>query len=308
MVVVEVPDGGQAWVFSERLACVRCGVSFPEVSPRMFSFNNPYGACPACGGLGTRLELDPDLVVPDPRKSLAKGALAPWAGRESVYFRQTLAVLARKRRFSLDTPWKELSKATRELILRGTGEDGGFDGVLGGLERRYKETTSEDTRLEIERYMSERPCPACGGGRLRPESLAVRVGGRSIHQVCALTIKEAGAFFDALTLGEREQAIARRVLKEIRERLGFLRTWASSTSRSTGRPARSPAARGSGSASRRRSGRAWSASSTSSTSRRSVSTSGTTGGSSTRCSGCGTSATRSWSSSTTRRRSGPPTT
>ena len=222
VVVVEVPDGGQAWVFSERLACARCGVSFPEVSPRMFSFNNPYGACPACGGLGTRLELDPDLVVPDPRKSLAKGALAPWAGRESVYFRQTLAVLARKRRFSLDTPWKELSKATRELILRGTGEDGGFDGVLGGLERRYKETSSEDTRLEIERYMSERPCPACGGGRLRPESLAVRVGGRSIHQVCALTIQEAGGFFDALALGEREQAIARRVLKEIRERLGFL--------------------------------------------------------------------------------------
>jgi excinuclease ABC subunit A len=188
----------------------------------MFSFNNPYGACPACGGLGTRLELDPALVVPDPRKSLAKGALAPWAGRESVYFRQTLAVLARKRRFSLDTPWKELSKTIRELVLRGTGEDGGFDGVLGGLERRYKETTSEETRLEIERYMSERPCPACGGGRLRPESLAVRVGGRAIHQVCALTIKEAGSFFDALVLGEREQAIARRVLKEIRERLGFL--------------------------------------------------------------------------------------
>ena len=222
VVVVEVPDGGQAWVFSERLACVRCGISFPEVSPRMFSFNNPFGACPACGGLGTRLELDPDLVVPDPRKSLAKGALAPWAGRESVYFRQTLAVLARKRRFSLETPWKELSKATRELILRGTGEDGGFDGVLGGLERRYKETTSEDTRVEIERYMAERPCPTCGGGRLRPESLAVRVGGRPIHQVCALTIKEAGVFFDGLALGEREQAIARRVLKEIRERLGFL--------------------------------------------------------------------------------------
>jgi excinuclease ABC subunit A len=222
VVVVEVPDGGQAWVFSERLACAGCGISFPEISPRMFSFNNPYGACPACGGLGTRLELDPALVVPDPRKSLAKGALAPWAGRESVYFRQTLAVLARKRRFSLDTPWKELSKTIRELVLRGTGEDGGFDGVLGGLERRYKETTSEETRLEIERYMSERPCPACGGGRLRPESLAVRVGGRAIHQVCALTIKEAGSFFDALVLGEREQAIARRVLKEIRERLGFL--------------------------------------------------------------------------------------
>jgi excinuclease ABC subunit A len=222
VVVIEVPDRGQAWVFSERLACTRCGVSFPEISPRMFSFNNPYGACPACGGLGMRLELDADLVVPDPRRSLAQGALAPWAGRESLYFRQTLAVLARRRRFSLDTPWRDLPKATRELILRGTGEDGGFDGVLGVLERRYKETTSEETRVEIERFMSERPCPACGGGRLRPESLAVRVGGRAIHEVCALTIRAAARFFDELVLGEREQAIARRVLKEVRERLGFL--------------------------------------------------------------------------------------
>jgi excinuclease ABC subunit A len=222
VVVIEVPDGGQAWVFSERLACARCGVSFPEMSPRMFSFNNPYGACPTCGGLGTRLELDPDLVVPDPRKSLAQGALAPWVGRESVYFRQTLSLLARKRRFSLDTPWRDLPRATREVVLRGTGEDGGFDGVLGVLERRYKETTSEETRLEIERFMSERPCPACGGGRLRPESLAVRVGGRAIHEVCALTIRGAARFFGELALGEREQTIARRVLKEIRERLGFL--------------------------------------------------------------------------------------
>jgi excinuclease ABC subunit A len=222
VVAVEAAEGGAAWVFSERLACARCGVSLPEISPRMFSFNNPYGACPTCGGLGTRLELDPDLVVPDPRRSLAQGALAPWAGRESVYFRQTLAVLARRRRFSLDTPWRDLPKATRDLILRGSGEDGGFEGVLGVLERRYRETTSEQTRLEIERFMAERPCPACGGGRLRPESLAVRVGGRAIHEVCALTIRGAARFFDELVLGEREQAIARRVLKEIRERLGFL--------------------------------------------------------------------------------------
>jgi excinuclease ABC subunit A len=213
---------GQAFVFSERLACVRCGVSFPEVSPRMFSFNNPYGACPECGGLGTRLELDPELVVPDPRKSLKGGALAPWAGRESVYFRETLAVLARRRRFSLETPWRELGRATRELILHGSGEEGGFEGMLGVLARRYRETTSEEARLEIERFMSERPCPACKGGRLRPESLAVRVGGRSIQEVSALTIREAARFFEALVLGEREQAIARRVLKEVRERLGFL--------------------------------------------------------------------------------------
>jgi excinuclease ABC subunit A len=228
VVVVEVGDGGgsgQALVFSERLACVRCGISFPEVSPRMFSFNNPYGACPECGGLGTRMELDPELVVPDPRKSLKTGALAPWIGRETVYFKQTLAVLARRRRFSLETPWRELSKATRDHVLfgdRGAGDEGGFEGMLGVLQRRYKETTSEEARLEIERFMSERACPACRGGRLRPESLAVRVGGRSIQEVSALTIRAAATFFEALALGEREQTIARRVLKEVRERLGFL--------------------------------------------------------------------------------------
>jgi excinuclease ABC subunit A len=221
VVAVETLEGGPGFVFSERLACARCGVSFPEVSPRMFSFNNPYGACPECGGLGTRFELDPDLIVPDPRKSLKDGALAPWAGRESVYFKQTLQVLARRRRFSLTTPWRDLPQATRDLVLHGTGADG-FEGMLGVLGRRYKETTSEEARLEIERFMSERPCPTCRGGRLRPESLAVRVGGRSIQEVCALTIKGARCFFDELELGEREQVIARRVLKEIRDRLGFL--------------------------------------------------------------------------------------
>jgi excinuclease ABC subunit A len=189
----------------------------------MFSFNNPFGACPECSGLGTRFELDPELVVPDPRKSLKDGALAPWSGRESVYFKQTLQILAKRRRFSLETPWRELSKATRELVLQGTGEDGGFEGMLAVLQRRYRETTSEDVRAEIERFMSERACPACRGGRLRPESLAVRVGGVSIRELAALTIKEAGRFFAELVLGEREQTIARRVLKEIRERLGFLR-------------------------------------------------------------------------------------
>jgi excinuclease ABC subunit A len=222
VVVVEMADGGEAFVFSERLACARCGVSFPEISPRMFSFNNPYGACLECGGLGTRFEIDPDLVAPDPRKSLKEGALAPWAGRESVFFKQTLEVLARRRRFSLGKPWGDLSKATRQLILHGAGEEGGFEGVVGVLARRYKETTSEEIRLEIERFMSERPCPVCKGGRLRPESLAVRVAGRAIQELCALTIKDAARFFETLNLGERELAIARRVLKEVRERLGFL--------------------------------------------------------------------------------------
>src|SRR3990167_5231276 len=220
IVQVETLDG-QASVFSERLACAKCGISFPEVSPRMFSFNNPYGACPECGGIGTRYELDPELLVPDPRKSLKQGALAPWARKESVYFKQTLQVPAKRHRFSLDTPWEKLSRKTRELVLRGE-PTGGFEGVLKVLDRRYKETLSEETRLEIERFMSLRDCPACTGSRLRPEALGVKIAGRSIADVVTLTIKGAAGFFDGLKLSERETAIARRALKEIRERLGFL--------------------------------------------------------------------------------------
>ena len=209
-------------VFSERLACAECGISFPEVSPRMFSFNNPYGACPECGGIGTRWEIDPERLVPNPARSLKAGALAPWAGaRETTYFRQTLAVLAKRHKFSVDEPWAKLKKSVRDVVLFGE-RDGGFEGVVRILERRYRETQSEEARAEIEVFMAERPCPACGGSRLRPESLGLKVGGRSIADVVRFTIKEAGGFFDALTLGEREAQIARRVLKEIRERLGFL--------------------------------------------------------------------------------------
>jgi len=212
---------GQGFVFSERLACAKCGISFPEVSPRMFSFNSPYGACPECGGIGTRYELDPELLVPDPRKSLKQGALAPWAGRESVYFKQTLQVLAKRHRLSLDPPWEKLSRKTRDLVLHGEPA-GGFEGVLKVLDRRYKETLSEETRLEIERFMSLRDCPACKGSRLRPETLGVKIAGRSIADVVRLTIKGAAVFFEGLRLSEREATIARRVLKEIRERLGFM--------------------------------------------------------------------------------------
>ncbi len=210
------------FVFSERLACAECGISLPEISPRMFSFNSPYGACEACAGLGSRWEIDPERLVPNAERSLTGGALAPWAGRESPYFKQTLAVLARRHRFSLDTPWKALKKGVRDLILHGDRE-GGFEGVVKLLERRYRETESEDARREIEPFMAERPCPACGGSRLRPESLGLKIAGRSIADVVRLTIKDAARFFDTLTLSEREAAIARRVLKEIRERLGFLR-------------------------------------------------------------------------------------
>jgi excinuclease ABC subunit A len=218
---VETADGGEPFVFSERLACAECGISFPEVSPRMFSFNNPYGACPECGGLGSREEIDPERLVPNPARSLRQGALAPWAGRESAYFRQTLAVLAKRHRIDLEAPWSRLPRKTRDIVLFGE-RDGGFEGVVKLLERRYRETTSEEARQEIEHFMAERPCPACAGARLRRESLAFRIVGRSIGDVVRFTIKEAAGFFDVLALTEREATIARRILKEIRERLGFL--------------------------------------------------------------------------------------
>jgi len=210
-----------ATTFSEKLACADCGISFPEVSPRMFSFNNPYGACPECGGIGSRDEIDPDRLVPNPARSLKEGALAPWAGRETSYFRQTLAVLAKRHKFSLEIPWSELRKPVRDIILYGE-RDGGFEGVIKTLERRYRETSSEEARAEVSMFMTERPCPACGGSRLRPESLGVKIAGKSIAEVVRQTIKEGAVFFDGLSLTEREAAIARRVLKEIRERLGFL--------------------------------------------------------------------------------------
>jgi excinuclease ABC subunit A len=222
VVQVDLLDGGEPLLFSERLACAECGVSLPEIAPRMFSFNSPYGACETCSGIGTRWEIDPDRLVPNPRRSLKEGALAAWAGRETVYFRQTLAILAKRHRFALDTPWEKLKKSVRDVVLFGE-KDGGFEGVVAVLERRYRDTESEDARREVEHFMAERPCPACGGSRLRRESLGMRIAGRSIADVVRLTIKEASGFFSELTLTERETVIARRVLKEIRERLGFLR-------------------------------------------------------------------------------------
>src|SRR5207248_353682 len=189
IVQVEIPER-ESITFSERLACANCGISFPEVSPRMFSFNNPYGACPECGGIGSRDEIDPDRLVPNPARWLKDGALAPWAGRETTYFRQTLQVLAKRHRFSLETPWSELRKGVREVILHGE-RDGGFEGVVKTLERRYRETTSEEARAEVAQFMTERPCPGCGGSRLRPESLGVKIAGRSIAEVVRQTIKEA---------------------------------------------------------------------------------------------------------------------
>ena len=208
-------------IFSERLACAKCGISFPEVSPRMFSFNSPYGACPECGGIGTREEIDPERLVPNPARSLKQGAIAAWAGRENPYVKQTFDALARRYKFSVETPWSQLKKTVRDVILNGD-DDGGFEGVLKILERRYRETTSEETRRQIEVFMAERPCPVCAGARLRRESLAIEVGGRSIGDVVRLSVAAGAAFFETLELSERDATIARRVLKEIRERLGFL--------------------------------------------------------------------------------------
>src|SRR5499426_3443191 len=220
VVQVEVQEG-PAYVFSERLACAACGISFPEVSPRMFSFNNPYGACPECGGIGTRYEVDPERVIPTGKRSLSQGALAPWAGQPGTVFKQTLQVLARRHKFSLDTPWEKLPKKVRDVILYGEEADG-FEGVLKILDRKYKETLSEDIRAEIEHFMTLQDCPACKGSRLRPEALAVKIARRSIADLVRLPIKSASEFFESLALTEREAAIARRVLKEVRERLGFL--------------------------------------------------------------------------------------
>jgi excinuclease ABC subunit A len=220
--VVQVePLDSAPMLFSERLACAECGISLPEISPRMFSFNNPFGACPDCSGIGTRYEIDPDRLVPNHARSLSAGALAPWAGRESSQFRQTLQALAKRYRVDLDVPWGKLKKSARDVVLFGD-KDGGFDGVVAMLERRYRESSSEDIRRDIELFMAERPCPTCGGARLRRESLAIKIAGRSLFDVVRDTIKESARFFEGLTLSERDATIARRVLKEIRERLGFL--------------------------------------------------------------------------------------
>jgi excinuclease ABC subunit A len=228
---------GPEMLFNENFACPVCGISLPEIAPRLFSFNNPYGACPTCTGLGVKREIDPDLVIPDRRKSIAEGAIVGWFRGTNAY--ACLEALAEKYGFSLSTPVAELTEEQLNKILYGTGTDkilvnfrdasgrrqqylATFEGVINNISRRYRETTSPYIREEIERYMSDRPCPACGGARLRPEALAVKLGGLSIVDVTRLSIKEAREFFRRLELTERERLIARQVLKEINARLGFL--------------------------------------------------------------------------------------
>ena len=238
-VVIDVGPGREEWLLSESSACVECGVSLPEIAPRLFSFNSPHGACSHCSGLGTREELDPERLVPDPARSLAGGAIDPWGGRRMPrYYADLLASLAAHFGIDLTTPWRDLPKRVQEGILLGTGRTeipfrfsrGGkpelvkrrWDGVVGELARRLRTTESDDLREDLARYTSPRPCPECEGSRLRPEARSVRVGGLGIHEVARLSIAQAISFFEGLVLGPTEQRIADRILREICERLRFL--------------------------------------------------------------------------------------
>jgi excinuclease ABC subunit A len=237
IVRVEEVDG-ESRLFSERHACADCGISYPEITPRMFSFNNPYGACPDCSGLGTRMYFDPEEVVPNPELSLREGAVVPWETRTGFYYHQLLEALADHYEFDIKTPFALLPERIRSILLYGSGKekvrffyDQGerrhyyekpFEGIIPNLERRYHETDSDRVRENLERFMNVMPCPTCQGARLRPESLFVRVGGSNIQEICALSIHDAEQFFQTLRLSEKEFAIGRRVLKEIRERLSFL--------------------------------------------------------------------------------------
>ncbi len=225
--------------FSEKRACPNDHpLTLDEIEPRTFSFNAPYGACPECTGIGFRLEVDPDLVVPDEEKSLADGAIAPWAQTSSEYFTRVLAALAEEMSFSMDVPWRALPKRAKDAILHGRNHEvhvryrnrwgrerqysTGFEGAITFIERRHRETESDWSKDRYEAFMREVPCPVCQGARLKPEVLAVKVGGKSIWDVCRMPIDGAKRFLDGLRLGEREHAIAAEVLKEVHARLGFL--------------------------------------------------------------------------------------
>ncbi|MCG2799295.1 MAG: excinuclease ABC subunit UvrA [Cellulomonas sp.] len=239
LVDAEADDPGRERRFSEKRACPNDHVlTLDEIEPRTFSFNAPYGACPECTGIGSRLEVDPDLVVPNDELSLAQGAIAPWAQISSEYFERVLSALADDLGFSMEVPWRALPQRAKDAVLHGRDHEvkvryrnrwgrerqyaTGFEGVISFLERRHTETESEWSKEKYEAFMREVPCPTCEGARLKPEVLAVRVGGKSIAQVCDLPIREARDFLDGLVLNPRERAIAAQVLKEIQARLGFL--------------------------------------------------------------------------------------
>jgi excinuclease ABC subunit A len=238
LVEVRVVDG-PVHTYSEKFACPEHGVSLAELAPRTFSFNSPHGACPACTGLGATLEVDPELVVPDPVLSIRDGALAPWNVSGSSFFEQVLEAIADRWEVPLDRPWGKLSREHQDLYLNGTGGERvyvtyknrygrkrsymtSFEGVVANLQRRYRETQSQLQKERIETFMSMRPCSACGGARLRPEALAVTVGGHNIDYISRRAVHEVLAYFRELELTDTERLIAERVIREIRERLTFL--------------------------------------------------------------------------------------
>ena len=225
--------------YSEHMACHDCGISFEELEPRSFSFNSPFGACPDCSGIGTKLEVDEELVIPNDELSINEGAIAPWSGgQSSEYFSRLLEGLAGEIKFSMDTPWKKLSVKAKEAVLYGSDYEvhvryknrygrvrnytTGFEGIVSFVERRHSETDSDFSRDKYEAYMRETPCPVCKGTRLKPEVLAVTIGDKSIAAICELSIKECAAFLNKISLNAREKQIAERVLKEVNARLGFL--------------------------------------------------------------------------------------
>ncbi len=238
LVEVAVVDGA-TMTYSEQFACPDDGISLPELAPRIFSFNSPHGACPRCTGLGTQLEIDPDLVVPDHSLSIAQGALVPWTVINSNFYTQVIQAIADRYEVDLDTPWADLPEEQRNLFMQGTGGDKlyvsyrnrmnrkrsymlAFEGIVPSLERRYRETDSSYQKERIEEYMALKPCPACHGDRLKETSLAVTVGDRNIAQVTRMSVMAAIEFVDGLVLTDTERAIGARILKEIRERLTFL--------------------------------------------------------------------------------------
>jgi excinuclease ABC subunit A len=238
LVVVDVLEG-EPMTFSENFACPEHGVGLPELEPRIFSFNSPHGACPRCTGLGAQQEIDPDLLVPDTSLSIGEGALVPWSLGNSSFYESVIQAIADRYEIDLELPWQDLPEEQQNLFLFGTNGDKvyvqyrnrmgrrrsymlAFEGIVASLERRYRETDSSQQRERIEEYMSFRPCPVCGGARLKPEVLAVTVGGKNVHEFTRMSVQRAIEFVDGLELTETERLIGERILKEIRERLTFL--------------------------------------------------------------------------------------
>ena len=238
IVVLDVIDK-QELTYSEHLACHDCGLSFEELEPRSFSFNSPFGACPECTGLGTKLEVDEELIIPDDSLSINDGAIAPWStGHVNEYFQRLLEGVAKDVKFSLDTPWKKLSEKAKTAVLHGFDYEvevsyknrygrqrrftSGYEGVIPYIHRKHEETDSDYSREKYESYMRETPCSVCNGARLKPEILAVTIGEKSIYEVCEMSIDDCAKFLKNIKLNAREAKIAERVLKEVHERLGFL--------------------------------------------------------------------------------------